>query len=97
MPFVPPIPLKYLIPKPILSIHQETIFIADGGEDYRRACEISGEPLITSMIPQEEDRSLPIIEPYVKTLVGPPRSHSTFEVIRYIFKKLSYMFINIFL
>jgi len=57
----------------------ETIFVADGNEDYQRHCDESGEPLIMSMRPDHYDDSFPFIQPFVKTLVGPPRSHSTYE------------------
>lgn len=69
---------------------QETIFVADGGEDYLRDCNKSGEPLISSMRPDHYDDSLPFIQPYVKTLVGPPRSHSAYEV-RNEFAELVYI------
>lgn len=59
---------------------QETIFVADGTEDYLKACALSGEPQITSMVPHDEDRGLPIIKPYVQTLVGEPYQRTTYEV-----------------
>ena len=62
---------------------QETIFVADGSEDYLTHCRMSGEPLLKSMIPEEEDRKLPAITPYVQTLVGRPWSRSTYEVSHY--------------
>ncbi|KLO17536.1 general amidase [Schizopora paradoxa] len=58
----------------------ETIFVADGGEDYRRDCDKSGEPLVISMRPDHYDDSFPFVDPYVKTLVGPLRSHTAYEL-----------------
>ncbi|KAG6818672.1 hypothetical protein H0H93_002931 [Arthromyces matolae] len=48
----------------------ETIFVADGGHDYRTQCELSGEPLITSMLPENETHPSGLTEPFVKTLIG---------------------------
>ncbi|KAH7905955.1 amidase signature domain-containing protein [Hygrophoropsis aurantiaca] len=58
----------------------QTILVADGGEDYRRACEASGEPLITSMSPDDDPHPLDLEIPLVKTLVGSPRSRSAYEL-----------------
>ncbi|KAG6847006.1 hypothetical protein H0H93_010637, partial [Arthromyces matolae] len=48
----------------------ETIFVADGGHDYHTQCELSGEPLITSMLPEDENHPSGLTEPFVKTLIG---------------------------
>ncbi|KAJ8519145.1 hypothetical protein ONZ45_g3862 [Pleurotus djamor] len=58
----------------------ETIFIADGGEDYRTQCARSGEPLIESSNLGDNPHPGGLVEPFVNALVGPPRSHSTFEL-----------------
>ncbi|KAF8996912.1 amidase signature domain-containing protein [Cyathus striatus] len=63
----------------------ETIFIADGGEDYKTQCARSGEPLITTMIPAKEEGvheyEHPPHKPFVKHLVGdPPEHRSTYEL-----------------
>ncbi|KAF8830610.1 hypothetical protein HHX47_DHR2000847 [Lentinula edodes] len=52
----------------------------DGGEDYRVSCELSGEPLIQSMLPDEGAHETAIEEPYVKRLVGPPYHRNTYEL-----------------
>ncbi|KAE9396678.1 general amidase [Gymnopus androsaceus JB14] len=49
--------------------NSETIFVADGGEDYRIQCERSGEPLILSMLPGEGAHETTLEEPYVKRLL----------------------------
>ncbi|GLB42408.1 putative amidase [Lyophyllum shimeji] len=48
----------------------ETIFVADGGHDYRVQCELSGEPLIETMVPPTDAHESTLSEPFVKTLVG---------------------------
>jgi len=58
----------------------ETIFVADGGEDYRRQCEKSGEPLIKSMRPSGMENDLPLVEPFVQTLVGAPYPRTAFQL-----------------
>jgi len=58
----------------------QTILVADGGEDYRKSCEASGEPLITSMSPEEEPHPFDLEIPLVKSLVGHPRSRTTWEL-----------------
>ncbi|KAJ3880439.1 general amidase [Lentinula edodes] len=60
--------------------NSETIFVADGGEDYRVSCELSGEPLIQSMLPDEGAHETALEEPYVKRLVGPPYHRNTYEL-----------------
>ncbi|KAH7887092.1 amidase signature domain-containing protein [Phlebopus sp. FC_14] len=47
----------------------QTILVADGGEDYRRSCEASGEPLITSMSPETDPHPIELEVPLVKTLL----------------------------
>ncbi|EGO29913.1 hypothetical protein SERLADRAFT_365906 [Serpula lacrymans var. lacrymans S7.9] len=37
----------------------QTILVADGGEDYKRDCALSGEPLITSMSPEAGAHPIP--------------------------------------
>ncbi|TDL22290.1 general amidase [Rickenella mellea] len=58
----------------------ETIFVADGGEDYKTECAKSGEPLITTMRPDGGDHELPLIKPYAQTLVGKAFSRSAFQL-----------------
>ncbi|KAF8156034.1 general amidase [Crassisporium funariophilum] len=58
----------------------ETIFVADGNHDYRTQCAISGEPLIQTMVPAEDEDEAQGYEfeapyPYVKALVGDPPEH----------------------
>ncbi|KAF9235544.1 amidase signature domain-containing protein [Melanogaster broomeanus] len=47
----------------------QTILVADGGEDYRRSCEASGEPLITSMSPEMDPHPFDLDVSLVKTLL----------------------------
>ncbi|KAG6879472.1 hypothetical protein C0992_002358 [Termitomyces sp. T32_za158] len=54
---------------------------ADGGHDYRVQCELSGEPLITTMIPEDETHPTGLSEPFVKTLVGEASHLSAYDVI----------------
>ncbi|KAJ3728072.1 general amidase [Lentinula guzmanii] len=60
--------------------NSETIFVADGGEDYRVSCALSGEPLIMTMLPDEGAHETTLDEPYVKRLVGPPYHRTTYEL-----------------
>ncbi|KAJ3726656.1 general amidase [Lentinula raphanica] len=60
--------------------NSETIFVADGGEDYRVSCALSGEPLIETMLPDEGAHETTLEEPYVKRLVGPPQHRTTYEL-----------------
>ncbi|KAK7462776.1 hypothetical protein VKT23_007360 [Stygiomarasmius scandens] len=60
--------------------NSETIFAADGGEDYRIQCALSGEPLIQTMSPQENAHESALDEPLVKTLVGEPHHRSAYEL-----------------
>ncbi|KAG5638583.1 hypothetical protein H0H81_011803 [Sphagnurus paluster] len=55
---------------------QETIFVADGGHDYREQCLRSGEPLVETMVPVTDAHESHLSEPFVKTLVG-EASHLT--------------------
>ncbi|KAG6808488.1 hypothetical protein H0H92_003982 [Tricholoma furcatifolium] len=52
----------------------------DGGHDYRVQCELSGEPLITSMLPENETHPSDLSEPYVKTLVGEASHLSAYDL-----------------
>ncbi|KAF9461703.1 general amidase [Collybia nuda] len=56
----------------------ETIFVADGGHDYRAQCELSGEPVIQTMAPEEEAHESELSEPFVKYLVGEPEHRSAY-------------------
>ncbi|KAG6888339.1 hypothetical protein C0995_009086 [Termitomyces sp. Mi166 len=58
----------------------ETIFVADGGHDYRVQCELSGEPLITTMLPEDEVHPSGLSEPFVKTLVGEASHLSAYDL-----------------
>ncbi|KAG9313359.1 general amidase [Chiua virens] len=58
----------------------QTILAADGGEDYRRSCEASGEPLIASMIPEEDPHPFDLEVSLVKGLVGPQRNRTAWEL-----------------
>ncbi|KIK68785.1 hypothetical protein GYMLUDRAFT_1009097 [Collybiopsis luxurians FD-317 M1] len=49
--------------------NSETIFVADGGEDYRIQCELSGEPLIVSMLPNEGAHETTLEERFVQRLL----------------------------
>ena len=69
---------RYLTPK-----MQQTILVADGGEDYRRSCEASGEPLITSMSPEADPHPFDLEVSLVKSLVGLPRNRTAWEVCSY--------------
>ncbi|KAF9077309.1 general amidase [Rhodocollybia butyracea] len=60
--------------------NSETIFVADGGEDYQGMCELSGEPLLTSMLPEEGAHETTLEEPYVKRLVGKPYHRTAYEL-----------------
>ncbi|KAF9528397.1 general amidase [Crepidotus variabilis] len=71
----------------------ETIFVADGGHDYLTECAKSGEPLITTMVPSEEEDIAEGYEyhaptPYVKMLVGEPKHHEAYELWRLHEEKL---------
>lgn len=60
--------------------------MADGNHDYKTECEKSGEPLIQTMVPSEEEEAAEGYEfeapyPFVKALVGDPPIHmSAYEV-----------------
>ncbi|KAH0581238.1 hypothetical protein H2248_012353 [Termitomyces sp. 'cryptogamus'] len=58
----------------------ETIFVADGGHDYHVQCELSGEPLITTMLPEDETHPSGLSEPFVKTLVGEASHLSAYDL-----------------
>ena len=45
-----------------------------------RDCAASGETLITSMRPDEDPHPIDLEVSLVKTLVGPPRGRSAYEV-----------------
>ncbi|KAF5369049.1 hypothetical protein D9758_002948 [Tetrapyrgos nigripes] len=60
--------------------NSETIFAADGGDDYRIQCELSGEPVIQTMSPQEDAHESVMDEPLVKSLVGKPYHRSALEL-----------------
>ncbi|KAH7929984.1 amidase [Leucogyrophana mollusca] len=47
----------------------QTILVADGGEDYRKDCAASGEPLITSMSPDVDPHPIDLEVTLVKTLL----------------------------
>ncbi|KAF8137574.1 amidase signature domain-containing protein [Boletus edulis] len=47
----------------------QTILVADGGEEYRMSCEASGEPLITSMSPDEDPHPFDLEVSLVKSLL----------------------------
>ncbi|KAF8838796.1 amidase [Paxillus ammoniavirescens] len=47
----------------------QSILVADGGEDYRRSCEASGEPLLTSMSPETDPHPFDLEVSLVKTLL----------------------------
>jgi amidase len=65
---------------------QERIFAADGGEGYKIECGKSGEPLITTMVPSEEEGLPNLYEfemppPFFKHFVGDPPKHiNAYEV-----------------
>lgn len=79
----------YEIPKSCIRVNlclmqsstlQETIFVADGNHDYTTECAKSGEPLIRTMVPSEEEEAAEGYEfeppyPFVKALVGDPPEH----------------------
>ncbi|KAF8069193.1 general amidase [Lyophyllum atratum] len=58
----------------------ETIFVADGGHDYRAQCELSGEPLIETMLPSTDAHESTLSEPFVKTLVGEAAHLSAYDL-----------------
>jgi len=58
----------------------ETIFVADGGHDYRTQCDLSGEPLIHTMVPTDDAHEIAMDEPYVKSLVGEPSHRSAYDL-----------------
>ncbi|KAH8111432.1 amidase signature domain-containing protein [Phellopilus nigrolimitatus] len=64
-----------------------SIFSADGYEDFKKECEKSGEPLITTMRPEGEEDKLPFVSPFVWTLVGKPRSRSAYELWQLVKEK----------
>ena len=55
--------------------------MADGGHDYRVQCEVSGEPLITTMLPDDGIHPTGLSEPFVKTLIGEAAHLSAYDVI----------------
>lgn len=62
---------------------QETIFVADGNHDYRTECAISGEPLIQSMVPIDEEEQgyeFEVPTPLVKVLVGDLKHRKVYDV-----------------
>ncbi|KAK1226197.1 hypothetical protein PQX77_010779 [Marasmius sp. AFHP31] len=60
--------------------NNETIFVADGGEDYRTECARSGEPLIETMVPDVGGAD-PIVEKgFVNHLVGEAYHRTTYEL-----------------
>ncbi|KAG6864321.1 hypothetical protein C0991_010477 [Blastosporella zonata] len=61
-------------------VPQETIFVADGGHDYRTQCELSGEPLIETMLPTTDPHPSTLGEPFVKTLVGEASHLSAYDL-----------------
>jgi hypothetical protein len=69
----------------INSLSQETIFVADGGHDYRIECNKSGEPLIQTMVPTTDAHESALDEPFVESLVGPPYSRTAYEVSTNLF------------
>ncbi|KAI0706224.1 general amidase [Cytidiella melzeri] len=59
----------------------EHIFASDGGLDYRTECEKSGEPLMHSMSPTDEQaHHYPLEQPLAKVLVGEPTHISSYEL-----------------
>lgn len=73
--------IMYLKLEPCLTLRiQQTILVADGGEDYRKSCDESGEPLITSMSPETDPHPFDLEVSLVKSLVGPPRNRTAWEV-----------------
>ncbi len=60
---------------------QEKIYAADDGHDYRVECEKSGEPLIASMKPQDEQaHHYPLERSMAKIIIGEPQHLSAYEV-----------------
>ncbi|KAG5641538.1 hypothetical protein DXG03_004797 [Asterophora parasitica] len=58
----------------------ETIFVADGGHDYREQCALSGEPVIETMVPPNDAYPSQLSEPFVKTLVGEASHLSAYDL-----------------
>ncbi|KAF8812123.1 amidase [Phlegmacium glaucopus] len=61
----------------------ETIFVADGNHDYQTECAISGEPLIQSMVPTNDEAESHEFEapiPFVKVLVGDPEHRKAYDL-----------------
>ncbi|KAH8101474.1 general amidase [Cristinia sonorae] len=58
----------------------ERIFAADDGHDYRTECAKLGEPLITTMLPNEDAHDYPLDRPLAKTLVGEPEHLSAYDL-----------------
>ncbi|TCD71441.1 hypothetical protein EIP91_010147 [Steccherinum ochraceum] len=63
-----------------LYITGERIFAADGGHDYRVECAKSGEPLITTCLPNEDAHDYPLDKPLAKVLVGEPEHLSAYDL-----------------
>jgi amidase len=61
-------------------VPQETIFVADGGQDYRTECAKSGEPLLESMRIPGEPYPEALELPLVHMLQGNPYGRSAYEV-----------------
>ncbi|KAK7048484.1 general amidase [Favolaschia claudopus] len=68
-------------PHRMLEIYKnaETIFVADGGHDYREQCE-GFEPLIETMSPSTDKHDLALDEPLNKSLVGEPCHRTAYEL-----------------
>jgi hypothetical protein len=78
------LPPNHLFLQRFSQFTQETIFVADGNHDYRTQCAISGEPLIQSMEPTNEEEAqgyefeAPL--PLVKLLVGDLQHRKVYDV-----------------
>lgn len=59
---------------------QESIFAADDDYDRRSQCEISGEPVIQTMLPTEDAHGSNLSEPFVRSLVGENGHPSAYDV-----------------
>ncbi|KJA17602.1 hypothetical protein HYPSUDRAFT_46228 [Hypholoma sublateritium FD-334 SS-4] len=75
------------VPHKHLEIYKnaETIFVADGNHDYTTECAKSGEPLIRTMAPSEEEEvaegyAFEPPAPFVKALVGAPAHHRAYDL-----------------
>jgi len=60
--------------------NSEQIYAADGGHDFRTECDLSGEPVLHSMLPTTDAHESALDEPFRKTIIGEMVHRSAYDL-----------------